>query len=144
MIGKVTSISLSVKKGMPRCFLENGNFIKGMGLEGDSHSSKPNRNVSIVAEETLESMKNAGIDGFCTRRFTANITTKGIKLHEGGIGSKIKIGNSLHEITYIGKECHINCNAFEKSGDCSIPKEVVFTKVIESGTVRIDDIVEQY
>lgn len=138
---KVVAINISDKKGVPKKSVEEGNFIVDYGLEGDAHAGNWHRQVSLLGIESINKMKKLGIDGLCTGRFAENITTEGLKLWELPVGSKLKIGDTLHEVTQIGKECHTKCAIFQQIGDCVMPTEGIFTKVIEGGKMKVDDVI---
>lgn len=138
---KVVAINISDKKGVPKKSVEEGNFIVDHGLEGDAHAGNWHRQVSLLGIESINKMKKLGIDGLCTGRFAENITTEGLKLWELPVGSKLKIGDTLHEVTQIGKECHTKCAIFQQIGDCVMPTEGIFTKVIEGGKMKVDDVI---
>lgn len=138
---KVVAINISDKKGVPKKSVEEGNFIVDYGLEGDAHAGNWHRQVSLLGIESINKMKKLGIDGLCTGRFAENLTTEGLKLWELPVGSKLKIGDTLHEVTQIGKECHTKCAIFQQIGDCVMPTEGIFTKVIEGGKMKVDDVI---
>ncbi len=138
-MGKVIAINISEKKGVPKESIPEGNFIEDFGLEGDAHAGKWHRQVSLLGNESIEKMKKMGIEGLCSGKFAENLTTQGINLYELPIGTKLKIGNTLQEVTQIGKECHSGCAIFHQVGQCIMPKEGIFTKVLKGGKIRVGD-----
>lgn len=138
-MGKVIAINISEKKGVPKESIPEGNFIEDFGLEGDAHAGKWHRQVSLLGNESIEKMKKIGIEGLCSGKFAENLTTQGINLYELPIGTKLKIGNTLQEVTQIGKECHSGCAIFHQVGQCIMPKEGIFTKVLKGGKIRVGD-----
>lgn len=140
--GKVVAVNISEKKGVPKKPISEGNFIKNFGLEGDAHAGKWHRQVSILAQESIDRMKALGIKGLCTGKFAENITTEGIELHKLEVGSMIRIGEVLLEISQIGKECHVGCAIFKQVGQCIMPKEGIFARVIEGGKIKVGDAIE--
>ena len=142
MAGKVIAINISEKKGVPKKTIENGNFIENHGLEGDAHAGNWHRQVSLLGVESINKMKALGIEGLCTGKFAENITTEGIELFTIPVGTKLKIGDTIQEVTQIGKECHVKCAIFEQVGNCIMPTEGIFTKVLKSGQIKAGDIVE--
>jgi len=138
-MGKVLAINISETKGVPKTSIESGNFVEEHGLEGDAHAGKWHRQVSLLADESVDKMRALGAKGLCSGRFAENITTKGLNLWELPIGTRLKIGNSLHEVTQIGKECHDGCAIKQQVGQCIMPTQGIFTRVIESGIASVDD-----
>ncbi|MGV8145695.1 MAG: MOSC domain-containing protein [Alkaliphilus sp.] len=138
---KVVAVNISDKKGVPKQSIEEGNFIIDHGLEGDAHAGNWHRQVSLLGIESINKMKELGIEGLCTGKFAENITTEGLKLWELPVGKRLEIGDSLHEVTQIGKECHTKCAIFQQIGDCVMPTEGIFTKVIKGGKVKVDDVI---
>ena len=140
--GKIVAISISKKRGIPKSNVPSAMLIKNHGIEGDSHAGKWHRQVSFLAIESIDKMKKAGLPKLRPGAFAENITTEFIDIPNLKIGSKIKIGDVAElEITQIGKECHTKCAIFVKVGDCVMPKEGIFAKVIKSGQIFTGDIV---
>lgn len=139
MVGKVIAINISETKGVPKTSVPEANMIVDFGIEGDAHAGKWHRQVSLLANESVDKMRNLGIQGLCTGKFAENITTEGIELWSIPVGSKIYIGQTIHEVTQIGKECHAGCAIRQLVGDCIMPKEGIFTKVIVGGKVKVGD-----
>ncbi|HLB25955.1 MAG TPA: MOSC domain-containing protein, partial [Nitrospirota bacterium] len=117
--------------------------LENFGLEGDAHaSSEWHRQVSLLAIESIEKMRKAGLD-VNPGNFAENITTEGIDLVSLQIGTKIKIGESLvGEVSQIGKECHDRCAIYYQAGDCVMPREGIFIKVLKGGPVKPGDAIE--
>ncbi len=142
MTGTVIAVNRSEKKGQIKKPIEKVNLIKDFGLEGDAHAGKWHRQVSILAQESIDKMKALGIEGLCTGKFAENITTQGIKLHTVGVGTRIKVGETVLEISQIGKECHLGCEVFKQVGACIMPTEGIFAKVVQGGTIKPGDGIE--
>jgi MOSC domain-containing protein YiiM len=140
-MARVVSINLSRAKGTVKTPSKKGLFIKGFGLEGDAHGGNWHRQVSLLADESIEAMRNRGMD-LNPGVFAENITTEGIVVHELPVGTRLRIGASVHEVTQIGKDCHKACEIKTIVGDCVMPREGIFTIVIESGKVYIGDPIE--
>lgn len=138
-MAKVIAVNISEKKGVPKRSIPEGNFIVDYGLEGDAHGGKWHRQVSLLGVESINKMKELGVEGLCTGRFAENLTTEGIKLWEYPVGTKLQIGNTLHEVTQIGKECHTKCAIFQQVGNCIMPTEGIFTRVLRGGKVKVGD-----
>lgn len=141
-IGKVLDINISEKKGVVKKPIDKGVFIEDFGLEGDAHGGKWHRQVSLLGIESFNKMKDLGVEGLEHGSFAENITTEGIILYELPVGTRLKIGETIQEVTQIGKECHTGCAIAKQVGKCVMPKEGIFTRVIKGGIVRPGDKIE--
>lgn len=141
-IGKVLDINISEKKGVVKKPIEEGVFIEDFGLKGDAHGGKWHRQVSLLGVESFKKMKQLGVEGLKHGIFAENITTEGIILYELPVGTRLKIGDTIQEVTQIGKECHSGCEIAKKVGKCIMPKEGIFTKIIKGGTIKKGDTIE--
>ena len=139
MMGKVKAINISEKKGTIKQSVDHGHFIVDFGLEGDAHAGKWHRQISLLGQESVEIMKARGVQGLCAGKFAENITTEGIILHELPVGTQLQIGETVQEVTQIGKECHHGCEISQKVGSCIMPTQGIFTKVIKGGNVYPGD-----
>jgi len=139
-VGKIVAISISKKKGIPKTNVESARMIENYGIEGDAHAGNWHRQVSLLPLESIDKMRKAGLPGLRPGAFAENLTIEGITLKELPLGAKIKIGESvLIEVTQIGKECHNRCAIFFKMGDCVMPREGIFGKLIIGGSIFIND-----
>jgi len=136
---EIVSIALSKKKGTPKETVETADLLVDHGLRGDAHAGPWHRQVSFLAAESIEKARGRGLDvGFGD--FAENIATRGVNWLEVPIGTLVNLGNSaVVEITQIGKECHTRCAIYYKAGDCIMPKEGIFGKVLEGGSIRKGD-----
>jgi len=134
----VKAINISDTKGVVKIPIEKGYFKRNHGLEGDAHAGDWHRQVSLLASESADKVRASGLD-ITDGRFAENITTEGIELYTLPIGTKLQIGESVQEVTQIGKECHTGCAIKQIVGDCVMPREGIFTKVIKSGWVSPGD-----
>ncbi len=141
-IGKVIEINRSEKKGVIKDSIGEGKFVENFGLEKDAHGGNWHRQVSLLGIESFRKMEAIGIEGLKYGMFAENITTEGIILYELPVGTKLKIGDTIQEVTQIGKECHAGCEITKKVGKCIMPKEGIFTKIIKGGIVKAGDIIE--
>lgn len=139
VIGKVTGINISDRKGIVKTPIPEGYFKKDFGLEGDAHAGNWHRQVSLLAQESIDKMIKLGVFGLSSGKFAENLTTEGIILHELPVGTRFKIGETLHEVSQIGKECHKGCAIKQQVGSCIMPTEGIFTVVLESGKVIVGD-----
>ena len=145
MEGKVIAVNISDKKGVTKTPIDEGKFIENFGLEGDAHGGDWHRQVSLLGNESVEKMremleKNGHTD--CRGIFAENITTEGIVLYELPVGTKMEIGETLQEVTQIGKDCHDGCAIKNQVGKCVMPREGIFTKVLRGGYIRPGDRLE--
>lgn len=141
-IGKVIEVNRSEKKGVIKESIGEGKFVENFGLENDAHGGDWHRQVSLLGIESFQKMEAAGIEDLKYGMFAENITTKGIILYELSVGTKLKIGETIQEVTQIGKECHSGCEIAKKVGKCIMPKEGIFTRIIKGGVVKAGDIIE--
>ena len=136
---KVISVNISEKKGVIKQPIEEGFFKINHGLLNDAHAGNWHRQVSLLGIESIQKMEEMGIDGLTPGQFAENITTEGITLYELPIGTKLKVGEVLLEVTQIGKECHNGCQIKQLVGECVMPKEGIFAKVLEEGHIKTGD-----
>jgi len=142
MEGKVVAVNISDKKGVTKTPISEGKFIENFGLEDDAHGGDWHRQVSLLAEESVDKMKDMlNQKGYtdCRGIFAKNLTTKGIVLYDLPVGTKMKIGETLQEVTQIGKDCHDGCAIKNQVGKCVMPREGIFTRVLKGGYIRSGD-----
>lgn len=140
--GTVKAISISKDRGTKKYNVPEAYLKVNFGIEGDAHAGNWHRQVSLLAEESIKQMN---IKGAKVKEgdFAENITTVGIDLRALAMGSILRLGSTAEvEITQFGKECHSRCAIFQQVGDCIMPREGVFTKVIKAGRVKVGDIIE--
>lgn len=136
---RVAALNISEKKGVAKEPVAEGVFIEEFGIQGDAHAGKWHRQVSLLGIESIEKMAASGVEGLSAGKFAENITTEGIVLYELPVGTRLQIGETLHEVTQIGKECHQKCAVYHAVGSCVMPKEGIFTRVLKGGIVRAGD-----
>lgn len=112
-----------------------------MGHGGGAHAGDWNRQVSFLAVESIEKVGNKEI-GLGPGKFAENITTEGVCLYKLPIGIRIEIGDVVFEVTQVGKECHFGCEIRKKLGDCIMPKEGIFAKVLQEGKIKTGDTIK--
>ncbi|MDF2533733.1 MAG: molybdenum cofactor sulfurase [Clostridia bacterium] len=108
--------------------------MEDKNLRREYHGSKSN-------SHQYYKMKALGVEGLCTGKFAENLTTEGIELYKLPVGTKLEIGETIQEVTQIGKECHTKCAIYHQVGNCVMPTDGIFTKVLKEGTVRPGDII---
>lgn len=131
---QVVAVCISEKKGERKTPVESVELRENHGIVGDAHAGDWHRQVSLLATESIEKMRRMGLD-VTAGDFAENITTSGIELVTLPIGTRLQVGQVLLEVTQIGKECHTRCAIFYQAGDCVMPKEGIFAKVITGGAV---------
>ncbi|WP_173709838.1 MOSC domain-containing protein [Clostridium beijerinckii] len=141
-MAKVLSINISEKKGVIKTPIKEGIFIEEHGLKDDAHAGKWHRQVSLLAQESIDKMIKMGISDLDAGKFAENITTEGIVLYELPVGTRLKIGETIQEVTQIGKECHKGCAIKNQVGTCIMPTEGIFTRIIQGGVIREGDSIE--
>lgn len=138
-MAKVLAVNISKKKGTLKLPVDVAHLKKNFGIIGDAHAADWHRQVSLLAQESVEKMKSMGVEGLSPGVFAENLTTEGINLSGLPIGTKLLIGEALLEVTQIGKECHTHCEIYNQVGACIMPAEGIFTRVLRDGDVRTGD-----
>ncbi|MHB8859575.1 MAG: MOSC domain-containing protein [Thermoleophilia bacterium] len=141
MTAAVVSINISRGKGERKVPVGQARLVAGHGLDGDAHAGKWHRQVSLLASESVDTMRGKGLD-VGPGDFAENVTTTGVDLPSLPVGSKLRLGPALLEVTQIGKKCHSRCGIFRQAGDCVMPRDGVFARVIEGGLIRDGDSIE--
>lgn len=136
---KIVSIATSKKKGTRKVSVDEAYLKKEHGLEGDAHAGKWHRQVSFLASEEIDKARRSGLD-VTFGDFAENIATTGIDWKNIPVGTRVRLGSdALVEITQIGKECHNRCAIYYMAGDCIMPREGVFARVLQEGKIRRGD-----
>lgn len=141
MMGKVIAVCLSKNKGERKTPVDHVHLLPNHGIDGDAHAGDWHRQVSLLAQESIEKMQQLGLS-VQAGDFAENITTSGIDLPSLPIGTKLKVGETTMEVTQIGKECHTRCAIFYQAGDCVMPKEGIFARVLQGGRIKPGDTLE--
>ena len=139
-MGKVVAISISREKGIPKTNVPSAVLIGGWGIENDAHAGNWHRQISLLAIESIAKIHAKGLD-VQPGAFAENITTEGIDIPRLPIGARLRIGEAEMEITQIGKECHSRCAIYHQTGDCVMPREGIFAKVLRGGVISAGDAV---
>lgn len=139
-MANITSVNISTQKGTVKHPVAQASLRVGHGVVGDAHAGDWHRQVSLLAEESIDTVRKYAPDLVLSPgMFAENLTTEGITLHTLPIGTKLQVGETVLEITQIGKECHLGCAIREQTGDCVMPREGVFAMVVREGTVHPGD-----
>lgn len=140
--GKIIAVCTSRNKGERKKDVGQCQLLKEFGLEGDGHGGDWHRQVSLLAEESIDKMRAAGLD-VGPGDFAENLTTRGLELFTLPIGSLLRLQSGAElEVTQIGKECHTRCSIYYQAGDCVMPKEGIFARVLNEGLVSNGDRIE--
>ena len=141
MAAYVVAVCVSQNKGERKTPVEAATLLPDHGIVGDGHAGNWHRQVSLLAQESIEKMRQMGLD-VTAGDFAENITTQGIDLPALPVGATLRIGPARVEVTQIGKECHTRCAIYHQAGDCVMPKEGIFVKVLDGGTIQAGDLIE--
>ena len=141
MSAQVVAVCISTWKGERKKPVSSVELRENHGIAGDAHAGDWHRQVSLLAMESIEKMRGMGLDVTCGD-FAENITTRGIDLPVLPLGARLAVGDTLLEVTQIGKECHTRCAIYHQAGDCVMPKEGVFARVLKEGTISAGDNIE--
>jgi MOSC domain-containing protein YiiM len=142
MEGRVVSINISDKKGVRKTPVGEARFREEFGIEGDAHASGSwHRQVSLLAVESISKMQRMGLK-VGPGDFAENVTTEGIDLLALPEGTRLALGGDIEaEVSQIGKVCHTRCAIYQQAGDCVMPREGIFVRVIRGGMLRPGDAV---
>lgn len=140
MNGRVVSVNISEKKGVRKKPVDEITVLAEFGIKGDAHASGQwHRQISLLALESIRKMQKMGLD-VGPGDFAENVTTEGVDLVSLPIGAKVLLGTDIEaEVSQIGKECHTRCAIYHQAGDCVMPREGIFVRVLKGGTLRKGD-----
>ena len=137
-MSKVLAICISKHKGTLKNEVSEANFIEEFGIEGDAHAGKWHRQVSLLAFEKIDDFRNKG-GNVDFGAFGENLVIEGFELNKLPVGQQLQVGEVLLEVTQIGKECHDKCAIYYQVGECIMPKNGIFTRVLKGGKVKVGD-----
>ena len=140
-MARVTSVNISEKKGTVKHPVEEARLLPHHGIVGDAHAGDWHRQVSMLAEESVDKLRDL-LPQLKAGAFAENINTVGIDLKSLPVGTRLQIRTAVAEVTQIGKECHNDCAIKKATGTCVMPTEGIFAAVLQEGTVRAGDPVE--
>ena len=135
MTGTIVAVSISETKGQRKTPVPWAELKEEYGILGDAHAGEWHRQISLLAMESIHKMQALGLS-VGAGDFAENITTTGIDLVSLPIGTRLELGEVLLEVTQIGKECHTRCAIYYQAGDCVMPKEGIFARVLRGGIIR--------
>lgn len=137
--GKIVAVCTSKNKGERKSNIRKGVLLTGKGLAGDAHAGEGHRQLSLLALESIISMREKGLE-VGPGDFAENITTEGLRLFTLPVGTRLGVGEEiLLEVTQIGKECHDRCAIYYQAGDCVMPREGIFVKILNGGDIKVGD-----
>jgi len=140
--GTVVAVCTSDRKGIRKRNVGEALLKVDWGIEGDAHAANWHRQVSLLAMESIDKMRQKGLN-VGPGSFAENLTTQGIDLLALSIGSRVRIGSEIElEITQHGKLCHERCAIYYAAGDCVMPREGIFARVLKGGRVKVGDTIE--
>ncbi len=139
-MGTVKAVCTSTVKGIQKSEQDFIELLADQGIEGDAHAGPWHRQVSLLSHERIEEFKARGAS-VGNGAFGENIVVEGFDLKSLPLGTRFRAGNALLELTQIGKECHAHCAIYHKMGDCIMPREGVFCRVLEGGRIAAGDAV---
>lgn len=140
-MGKIMAVCISEKRGTQKKNIEKVRLIENFGLEGDAHGGNWHRQVSLLSYEKVRAFEEKGIsveDG----AFGENLLVEGFDFKTLPVGTRFRCEDALLEMTQIGKECHSHCEIYQAVGDCIMPREGVFARVLHGGMIQIGDEME--
>jgi MOSC domain-containing protein YiiM len=136
---KIIAVSISDQKGVPKKNIPEARLLADFGVEGDAHGGPWHRQVSLLALESIKKMQDLGLK-VRPGSFAENITTEGLNLPGLPLGTRLRLGEeALVEVTQIGKECHERCAIYRLAGDCVMPREGIFARILRGGPVKPGD-----
>ncbi len=139
--GRVVAVSVSARKGEKKVPVPSVVLLPDHGVRDDAHAGPGIRQVSLLAEESIAKMREKGLS-VGPGDFAENVTVAGVVLPALPVGTRLRVGKALLEITQIGKECHERCAIYVQAGDCVMPREGIFARVVRGGEVAAGDAVE--
>ena len=141
-MAEVLAVCISKVRGISKHPVKEIHLIPEYGIEGDAHAGKWHRQVSLLAQESVDNLQSKITVQLKPGDFAENILTRGIELKTLPVGTRLKVGTALGEVTQIGKECHNDCAIRQQVGDCCMPREGIFMRVLEEGRVCPGDTIE--
>lgn len=137
--GVVVSVNTSSKTGVPKKPVDQIRVLADHGFKGDAHAGDWHRQVSLLAQESINKISRRGLN-VSPGDFAENITTRGVNLCSLPVGFHLRLGGEvLLEISQIGKVCHQRCAIYYQAGDCVMPREGIFAKVLKGGKIKVGD-----
>ena len=137
-MGKVLAVCISEKRGTPKTDVHTAKFLPDWGIENDAHAGSWHRQVSLLSADKIEAFRAKGAQ-VEYGAFGENLAVAGLDFRALPVGTLLRCGEVLLEMTQIGKQCHAHCAIYHQTGDCIMPREGVFARVLEGGTISAGD-----
>ena len=137
-MGIVIAVCRSEQKGTQKHNVGSARFLEDWGMEGDAHAGKWHRQVSLLSYEKIEAFRARGAE-VADGAFGENLVVSGFDFRALPVGTRLRCGDVLLEMTQIGKECHSGCAIYQQMGECIMPREGVFARVLQGGTISVGD-----
>lgn len=137
-MGKVIAVCTSESKGLQKSDVKSAHFTTEWGIDGDAHAGKWHRQISLLSADKIAAFNEKGAN-VIPGAFGENLVVEGFDFRSLPVGTLLRCGDVLLEMTQIGKQCHSHCEIYKKMGDCIMPREGVFARVIEPGTITVGD-----
>ena len=137
-MGKVIAVCTSERKGLQKSDVKSAHFTTEWGIDGDAHAGKWHRQISLLSADKIAAFNEKGAN-VIPGAFGENLVVEGFDFRSLPVGTLLRCGDVLLEMTQIGKQCHSHCEIYKKMGDCIMPREGVFARVIEPGTITVGD-----
>ena len=138
----IRAVCVSEKKGQQKHPVEEIRLVPHVGIPGDAHAGDWHRQVSLLGADSVARLQEKIRIPLLPGAFAENILCEGVSLFRLPVGTKLRVGTALCEVTQIGKECHADCAIRQQAGDCVMPREGIFVRVLEEGKARAGDSVE--
>ncbi|GAA0180260.1 MOSC domain-containing protein [Clostridium sediminicola] len=139
-MGKILAVCMSEKKGIQKKNFHEAVLVENHGIKGDAHAGNWHRQVSLLSYEKIDAFKKRGVD-VKDGDFGENIIVQGIDLAKLPVGTILKTEEVELEVTQIGKQCHAHCDIYKVIGDCIMPREGIFTRVLKGGNIKEGDVI---
>ena len=137
-MGKINAICISERRGTAKSFVESAQFVTEFGIAGDAHAGDWHRQVSFLGQGEIDDFKSRGAQ-VEAGAFGENIIAEGFTFKTLPLGTRLKCGDVFFEVTQIGKECHSHCAIYKQVGDCIMPREGIFCRVLHGGKISVGD-----
>ncbi|MBQ6371591.1 MAG: MOSC domain-containing protein [Oscillospiraceae bacterium] len=135
----IKAVCISDKKGQQKHPVESVHLRPEHGIDGDAHAGNWHRQVSLLGKESVDKLQEKISIRLFPGAFAENILCEGLKLYDLPVGTRMRVGTALCEVTQIGKECHADCAIRQQAGDCVMPREGIFAVVLEEGDAKAGD-----
>ncbi|MBR4210651.1 MAG: MOSC domain-containing protein [Lachnospiraceae bacterium] len=142
MTGVIQAVSISEKKGQQKHPVEVVQLVPHEGIPGDAHAGDWHRMVSLLSAESVAKLQEKISFPLKPGAFAENILVEGILVYTLPVGTRLSVGSAVCEVTQIGKECHADCAIRQQAGDCVMPREGIFVRVLEAGEAKAGDLVK--